>query len=224
MTINADLLANGYLEQSRDPLSSYIHTRLDEQFPFLQNDSEAKVILRALIYDLATLRREPDELVYWLAKHFYQKSMLDSAYLPKFDQEKPEEQTLANSFLQVLDRIYQAVRGLEEDERKEFLAQLAAEGYYGLLTQLLLNFVSFDLVMLKCVSYFYPEIDYKQALPLVLTKEQADYLRQALQSYLKNEGVVGFTETGLEIDTKALYSYFKKHPTNLFAQADEVQA
>ncbi|RIY34278.1 hypothetical protein [Psittacicella gerlachiana] len=218
MALNADLLAGGYLEQSRDPLSSYIHTRLEEEFPFLKEDSEAKVILRALIYDLATQRRNPDDFVYWLAKHFAQKSMVDDAYLPIFDAENPESKKLANTIKLVLDDLYQSLRGLEESERQAFFADLVATGYYGFLAQLFINFVSFDLVMLKSIAYFYPEVDYKQAYPLVLNQEQADYLRAALQSYIQNEGVIGFNEQGLEIDTELLYSYFAQHPTEIFVK------
>ncbi|RIY31203.1 hypothetical protein CKF54_07235 [Psittacicella hinzii] len=219
MAISADLLANGYLEQSRDPLSSYIHSRLEQEFPFIKEDSEAKVILRALIYDLASKRRNPDNFVYWLAKHFANKSMIDDAYLPVFDQESPEATKLANTIKLILDDVYQSVRGLDQAEREDFFAQLAESGYYGLLSQLLINFVSFDLVMLKSVAYFYPEVDYTTAPPLVLTQEQADYLRAGLENYLNNGGAFNYSEQGLALDVDLLYSYFKKNETQAFNKA-----
>lgn len=210
------LLAGGYYEQSRDDLSAYIHSRLDEEFPFLANDSEAKVILRGIIYDLASHRRKPEMFLMWLAKHFNQKAMLDDAYLPVTDQENPEFFKLSNTFKLVIEDLYQAMRGLEADEYESFFADLRNSDYYEMLGQLLMNFIAFDAVILKCLSYFYPERDFTTAAPVVLSQEQVDYLRNALQSYLEQGGAVDLNEKGLTIDTDLFNHYFKTHSTNLF--------
>ncbi|MFC6276061.1 hypothetical protein [Psittacicella hinzii] len=219
MAINAKILDNGYLAQSKDALSAYVHSRIVEEFPFLQQNAEAKVVLRTLIYDLATKRRDPKYAVAWLAQNFADKSLYDQAYLPIENPEDPAYGRTYNMFKLLLADIYQFIRGMEEDEQAEYLKRFESFGIYDSMSRLLANFVYFDLIILKMLSYFYPQVDFKEAAPVVLSQEQVDYLRAALQTYLE-QNIPLVNDKGLQLNTEVIFKYFAKHPTELFKSPD----